>query len=63
MTYQLLDMSKHLWRLHVDDGLNILWVALDSSFRDEVAQQLAKVSHRSSSKLSAFVNLMMMSLT
>jgi hypothetical protein len=34
-------MSKRLWRLHVDDGLNLLWVALDSSLKDEVAQQLA----------------------
>jgi hypothetical protein len=34
-------MSKHLRRLHVDDGLDLLWVALDSSLRDEVAQQLA----------------------
>jgi hypothetical protein len=34
-------MLKRLWRLHVDDGLNLLWVALDSSFRDVVAQQLA----------------------
>jgi hypothetical protein len=34
-------MSKHLWRLHVDYGLNLLWVALNSSLRDEVAQQLA----------------------
>jgi hypothetical protein len=34
-------MSKCLRRLHVDDGLDLLWVALDSSFRDEVAQQLA----------------------
>jgi hypothetical protein len=34
-------MSKHLWRLHVDNGLDLLWVALNSSFGDEVAQQLA----------------------
>jgi hypothetical protein len=34
-------MSKRLWRLHVDDGLNLLLVALESSLRDEVAQQLA----------------------
>jgi hypothetical protein len=34
-------MSKRLWRLHVDNGLDLLWVAFDSSFRDEVAQQLA----------------------
>jgi hypothetical protein len=40
MTCQLLDMSKHLRRLHVDDGLNLLRIALDSSLGDEVAQQL-----------------------
>jgi hypothetical protein len=34
-------MSKRLRRLHVDDGLNILRIALDSSLEDEVAQQLA----------------------
>jgi hypothetical protein len=34
-------VSKRFRRLHVDDGLDLLWVALDSSFRDEVAQQLA----------------------
>jgi hypothetical protein len=34
-------MSKRLQRFHVDDGLDLLWVALDSSLRDEVAQQLA----------------------
>jgi hypothetical protein len=34
-------MSKHLWRLHVDYGLNLLRVAFDSSLKDEVAQQLA----------------------
>jgi hypothetical protein len=34
-------MSKRLWWLHVDDGLNLLRIALDSSLRDEVAQQLA----------------------
>jgi hypothetical protein len=34
-------MSKHLQRLHVDDGLDLLWIALDPSLRDEVAQQLA----------------------
>jgi hypothetical protein len=77
-------MSKRLRRLHVDDGLDLLWVALDSSLRDEVAQQLAcrhskgallrveldavavevaKVSRRSSSRLSAFVDLMMMPST
>jgi hypothetical protein len=41
MTYQLLDMSKRLWQLHVDDGLNLLQIALDSSLGDVVAQQLA----------------------
>jgi hypothetical protein len=40
-TCQLLDVSKHLWRLHVDDGLYLLWVAFDPSLGDEVAQQLA----------------------
>jgi hypothetical protein len=40
-TYQLLDVSKRLWRLHVDDGLYLLWVAFDPSLEDEVAQQLA----------------------
>jgi hypothetical protein len=34
-------MSKRLWRLHVDDGLYLFWVAVDPSLRDEVAQQLA----------------------
>jgi hypothetical protein len=34
-------MSKRLQRLHVDDGLDLLWIALDPSLRDEVAQQLA----------------------
>jgi hypothetical protein len=34
-------MSKRLRRLHVDNGLDLLCVTLDSSFRDEVAQQLA----------------------
>jgi hypothetical protein len=38
---QLLDVSKRLWRSHVD-GLYLLWVAFDPSFRDEVAQQLAR---------------------
>jgi hypothetical protein len=81
-TCQLLDVSKCLWRLHVDDGLYLLWVAFDPSLGDEVAQQLvggypegallwvkldvvlarlAKVSHRSSSKLSTFAILMMIS--
>jgi hypothetical protein len=41
MTCQLLDMSKCLLRLHVDYGLNLLWVAFDPSLSDEVAQQLA----------------------
>jgi hypothetical protein len=41
MTCQLLDMSKRLRRLHIDYGLNLLQIVLDSSFRDEVAQQLA----------------------
>jgi hypothetical protein len=36
-----LDVSKHLWRLHVDDGLYLLWVAFDPSLGDEVALQLA----------------------
>jgi hypothetical protein len=40
-TCQLLDVSKCLWRLHVDDGLYLLWVAFDPSLGDEVAQQLA----------------------
>jgi hypothetical protein len=40
-TCQLLDMSKCLWRLYVDDGLYLLWVAFDPSLGDEVAQQLA----------------------
>jgi hypothetical protein len=40
-TCQLLDVSKRLWRLHVDDGLYLLWVAFDPSLGDEVAQQLA----------------------
>jgi hypothetical protein len=34
-------MSKRPWRLHVDDGLYLLWVAFDPSLGDEVAQQLA----------------------
>jgi hypothetical protein len=34
-------MSKHLWWLHVDNGLDLLWVTFDSSFRNEVAQQVA----------------------
>jgi hypothetical protein len=34
-------LSKRLWRLHIDDGLNLLRIALDSSLGDEVAQQLA----------------------
>jgi hypothetical protein len=34
-------MSKRFWQLHVDNGLDLLWVTFDSSFRDEVAQQLA----------------------
>jgi hypothetical protein len=34
-------MSKRLWWLHADDGLDLLRVAFDSSLRDEVAQQLA----------------------
>jgi hypothetical protein len=34
-------MSKRLWRLHVDDGLYLLWVAFNPSLGDEVAQQLA----------------------
>jgi hypothetical protein len=37
-TCQLLDMLKCPWRLHVDDGLYLLWVTLDSSLGDEVAQ-------------------------
>jgi hypothetical protein len=37
-TCQLLDMSKRPRRLHVDDGLYLLWVAFDPSFGDEVAQ-------------------------
>jgi hypothetical protein len=41
MTYQLLDVSKCLWRLHVDYGLDLLRVTFDSSLRDEVAQKLA----------------------
>jgi hypothetical protein len=41
MTCQLLDVSKRLRRLHDDDGLNLLWMALNPSLRDEVAQQLA----------------------
>jgi hypothetical protein len=36
-----LDVSNCLWRLHVDDGLYLLWVAFDPSLGDEVAQQLA----------------------
>jgi hypothetical protein len=40
-TCQLLDVPEHLWRLHVDDGLYLLWVAFDPSLEDEVAQQLA----------------------
>jgi hypothetical protein len=36
-----LDVSKSFWRLHVDDGLYLLWVAFDPSLGDEVAQQLA----------------------
>jgi hypothetical protein len=34
-------MSKCLWQLHVDYGLDLLRVAFDSSLGDEVAQQLA----------------------
>jgi hypothetical protein len=34
-------MSKRLRWLHVDDDLDLLWDALDSSLRDEVTQQLA----------------------
>jgi hypothetical protein len=37
-TYQLLDVSKCLWRLHVDNSLYLLWVAFDPSLGDEVAQ-------------------------
>jgi hypothetical protein len=32
---------KRLRRLHVDDGLDLLRIAIDSSLRDEVAQQMA----------------------
>jgi hypothetical protein len=34
-------VSKHFWRLQIDDGLYLLWVTFDPSLRDEVAQQLA----------------------
>jgi hypothetical protein len=34
-------MSKRLRWLHVDDGLDLLWIALDPSLKDEVAHQLA----------------------
>jgi hypothetical protein len=40
-TCQLLDVLKFLWRLHVDDGMYLLWVAFDPSLGDKVAQQLA----------------------
>jgi hypothetical protein len=36
-TCQLLDMSKHLRRLHADDGLYLLRVAFDSSLGDQIA--------------------------
>jgi hypothetical protein len=33
-TCQLLDISKRLRRLHVDDGLYLLWVPFDPSLKD-----------------------------